>query len=146
MSADDHDTRFMREALHRAKLAYPLCLPSPPVGCVLVKNNQIIASGFTREPGKFHAEADALSRLTGPLDEVDAYVTLEPCSCFGRTPSCALGLVERKIRAVSVSLLDPHSRNRGKGIQILESAGIRVHVGILKEEVFAFCKDYLITE
>ena len=75
-----------------------------------------LATGYTNPPGRHHAEAMALSQLSGPLSDVTAFVTLEPCSFQGRTPSCARALVDRGIRRVFVGTLDPDPRNSGAGI------------------------------
>ncbi len=124
----------MDAALAEGRRALPACLPNPPVGCVLVRGGQIVARGFTQPPGNPHAEALALAQLDGPLDDVTAYVTLEPCSFHGRTPACARTLVERGVRRVFVAMLDPDARNNGKGIALLRAAGCEVKVG-LREEV-----------
>ena len=137
---------FMREALTEGQKALPACRPNPPVGCVLVRNGEVIARGYTQPPGEHHAEAMALTQVDGDLGDVVAFVTLEPCSFQGRTPSCAKGLVERKIGQVYVALIDPHPKNQGRGIAILEAAGIFVTVGILKEEAEKDLNPYLIKE
>ena len=124
----------MTAALVEGRKALPECLPNPPVGCVLVREGKIIARGYTNPPGQFHAEAMALTQVTGSLEDVTAFVTLEPCSFHGRTPSCAQALVQRKIRDVFVALIDPHPKNRGHGIRILKNADISVQVGLLEEE------------
>jgi len=125
---------FMQAALAEGRRALPACLPNPPVGCVLVRDGVIVASAHTQPPGNPHAEAGAMARLQGPLDDVIAFVTLEPCSFQGRTPSCAKTMVERGIRAVHVAMLDPDPRNDGKGIALLRDAGVEVTVGLLEEE------------
>lgn len=130
----DLDRFFMRQALDQGRRALPDCLPNPPVGCVIVRNNSIIASGYTQPPGRHHAEAMALSKLEQNLDEMTAYVTLEPCSFAGRTPSCALALVSAGVTRVYVSMLDPDPRNAGAGIAMLRRAGIDVTVGLLDEQ------------
>lgn len=132
MPTSDED--FMRLALAEGRKALPACLPNPPVGCVLVRGGQVIASGFTQPPGEHHAEAMAISRVPGDLSDVTAYVTLEPCSFHGRTPSCAKGLVARGIGRVVVAMLDPDPRNAGAGIAILKSAGVDVEVGVLEQD------------
>lgn len=98
---------FMQAALLEGRRALPLCLPNPPVGCVLVKTGSIIARGHTQPPGLHHAEAMALSQVSGDLTEVTAYVTLEPCSFQGRTPSCAQALVASDIKRVVVAISIP---------------------------------------
>jgi len=135
---------FMRQALALSRCALPDCRPNPPVGCVLVRGDQVVAEGYTQLPGHHHAEAAALARMDGPLHDVAAFVTLEPCSFHGRTPSCAKTLVERQIGAVYVALVDPHVKNRGKGIAILRQAGIPVTVGVAGDEVAAFLTPYLL--
>jgi pyrimidine deaminase RibD-like protein len=134
---------YMRLALLEGRKALPNCLPNPPVGCVLVRNNSVIASGFTNPPGKLHAEAMAISQVIGDLSEVTAFVTLEPCSFYGRTPSCAKTLVECKIKKVFVAILDPDPRNSGKGIEILRTAGIEIDLGILADEATTDLSPYL---
>lgn len=131
----DEIAAMMREALREGRKALPRCKPNPPVGCVLVRGGEIIARGYTNEPGHDHAEAMALRQVQGDLCEVIAFVTLEPCSFYGRTPSCAQTLVKRRIGRVYVGILDPHPRNRGAGIGILHAAGIPVQTGILEQEV-----------
>lgn len=122
----------MHLALIEGRKALPSCLPNPPVGCVLVKDEGIIAAGFTQPPGKHHAEAMVLTQVAGDLSEVTAFVTLEPCSFHGRTPSCAKALAESGIKRVVVAMLDPDPRNSGAGIEILKAAGIEVCVGVLE--------------
>ncbi len=139
-----HQTVYMWEALHEGRKALPHCLPNPPVGCVLVRGGQIIARGYTNPPGAHHAEAMALSQVIGDLGDVIAFVTLEPCAFYGRTPSCAQALVARRIQAVVVALIDPHPRNQGRGIRILEEVGIPVTLGVLKAEAEKDLWPYLI--
>ncbi len=133
----------MAMALEESKKALPNCRPNPPVGCVLVKDGEVIASGYTKEPGNSHAEASALESITGSLENVVAYVTLEPCSFKGRTPSCANALIERKIKEVFVAVEDSDPRNSGKGIKMLRDAGIKVTENILSDSVFQFLSPYL---
>lgn len=130
IAAADH----MRAALAEGRRALPACLPNPPVGCVLVRDGAIIARGFTQPPGHPHAEALALQQVEGPLGDVTAFVTLEPCAFHGRTPSCARTLVARGVRRVFVAMLDPDARNSGRGIEILRDAGVEVTVGLLEAE------------
>lgn len=106
MSRDIH-SKYMAMALEESKKALPLCRPNPPVGCVLVKDGDVIAKGYTKEPGNNHAEASALQSVSGSLKGTVAYVTLEPCSFRGRTPSCANALIERGVQEVFVAIEDP---------------------------------------
>lgn len=134
MSPYDIET-MMQEAMCEGRKALPQCKPNPPVGCVLVREGVIIARGYTNAPGCDHAEAMALRQVHSDLGDVIAFVTLEPCSFHGRTPSCAQALIKRRIGRVFVGMLDPHPRNRGAGVEMLRAAGIPVRVGVLEAEV-----------
>lgn len=125
---------FMGAALVEGRRAMPTCLPNPPVGCVLVRDGEIVARGFTQAPFEHHAEPMALSQLDGDLEDVVAFVTLEPCSFHQKTPSCAKEMIRRKVGAVFVAMIDPHPKNRGRGIDMLRAAGMEVTTGILEEE------------
>ncbi|HHF2959496.1 TPA: bifunctional diaminohydroxyphosphoribosylaminopyrimidine deaminase/5-amino-6-(5-phosphoribosylamino)uracil reductase RibD [Vibrio diabolicus] len=135
--------KYMVRALEISKCALPDCVPNPPVGCVLVKDNVVVSEGYTQAIGGNHAEVEALQSYSGSLDGVTAYVTLEPCSFVGRTPACAETLVESGIKHVVVSMLDPDERNSGKGIAILEQAGVKVDLGLCREQVSSFLVQYL---
>lgn len=126
---------FMQLALVEGRKAIPLCQDNPPVGCVLVRNGQVVARGHTNAPGEPHAEAMALQQLGEVAGEITAYVTLEPCAFHGRTPSCARALIAAGIKRVFVGMIDPDSRNNGHGIALLREAGIEVHVGVLESQV-----------
>lgn len=127
--------KFMWEAVKEGRKALGKCKPNPPVGCVLVKDGKIISKGHTNEPGQPHAEAMALNQLQGNLEGVIAFVTLEPCSFHGRTPSCAEELARRGVQQIYVGIIDTHPRNRGAGIEILKKAGVSVHLGLLEKEI-----------
>ena len=134
---------FMREAIAQGRLALPACLPNPPVGCVLVRNGAIIARGFTQPPYQPHAEPMALSQVAGSLEDVTAFVTLEPCAFHQRTPSCAKEMIARRVGTVYVALIDPHPKNQGRGIQMLRDAGITVITEFLSHEVRPHLAPYL---
>jgi len=138
-----NDSNFMQLALHESKNALPACTPNPPVGCVLVKNGKVVATGFTRSIGGNHAEVEAINKYSGTLDGVTAYVTLEPCAFEGRTPSCAKMLADSQISKIVIAVSDPDPRNNGKGIEILRNAGIDVIVGIEQSCVLKFITQYL---
>lgn len=137
--------RFMGEALRESRQALPACQPNPPVGCVIVRDGQVVARGFTGEPGRPHAEAAALRNLDNAPDaaSLTLFVTLEPCAFVGRTPSCARAIVESGIRRVYVGTLDPDPRNNGAGIAIMREAGIEVTVGVEQAQVLDFIAPYL---
>lgn len=134
---------FMALALSESKKALPHCLPNPPVGCVLVKDDVVVSAGYTRAPGRYHAEADALANYVGSFSDLTAYVTLEPCSFHGRTPSCADAFISKGISQVVVAMIDPDPRNNGHGLEKLRQADIQVIQGICEEEVSRFLEPYL---
>ena len=134
---------FMQLALAQGRLALGQCGDNPPVGCVLVRDGVVVAAGHTNAPGSPHAEAMALQQLQGDGADVTAYVTLEPCSFHGRTPSCARALIAAGIGKVCVAILDPDPRNNGRGIALLRDAGISVETGILAAEAARELGPYL---
>lgn len=143
----EHELReFMRCAIEEGRRALPTCKPNPPVGCVLVREGEVIARGYTQPPGEPHAEAHAMAQLEGPLDDVTMFVTLEPCSFRQKTPSCAKALIERGIGRVYVALIDPHPRNRGAGIELLTASGIEVTVGLCHDDAMADLGSHLLQD
>lgn len=135
------DEKFMRQALELAKKAQPL--PNPRVGAVIVKGGRAIARGYHRRAGWAHAEADALGKLEKRQAQgATIYVTLEPCSHWGRTPPCTKAIIEAGIRRVVYAVDDP--TRKVKGAQELKKAGIEVEGGVLAKEAQmlnpAFCK------
>lgn len=133
----------MKKALEQAEQGRFLAPPNPWVGCVVVKGNSIIGQGYTQEPGNSHAEVMALNEAGINATGADLYVTLEPCSHWGRTPPCANRVIQAGIKKVYVSIVDPDSHVQGKGIAILSNAGIEVHVGVCAKEVEEQLKSYL---
>ena len=119
-------------AIHQAQKASHLSPPNPAVGCVLVSDNgKIIAQGHTQAVGGAHAEVMALRDAAAKGESTvgaTAYVTLEPCSHFGRTPPCCNALIEAKVAKVVIALLDPNPMVAGKGVEMLQKAGIEVEV------------------
>lgn len=135
---------YMRMALACGRLALPSCLPNPPVGCVAVSDGIVLAHGYTQPPGLPHAEVMALAAIPAKQSNITIYTTLEPCSFYGRTPSCAYALVERGVQQVFVAVLDPDPRNSGAGVAILRDAGIKVHLGLLANEALFDLHPFLI--
>jgi diaminohydroxyphosphoribosylaminopyrimidine deaminase/5-amino-6-(5-phosphoribosylamino)uracil reductase len=131
MSMDDQS--FMARALRLAENGRYSAHPNPCVGCVLVRQGNIVGEGFHLLAGQGHAEAIALAGAGSKARGSIAYVTLEPCSFHGRTPSCALALIDAGVSKVVVAMLDPDERNAGKGIQILKEAGIEVVTPFMEE-------------
>ncbi len=127
----------MRRALELAQQALFLASPNPRVGCVVVRDGRILGEGFTQAPGSNHAEVEALldARRHGhDLHGATAYVSLEPCSHFGRTPPCATALIEARIARVIAAVEDPNPQVFGRGLTMLRQAGIDVRCGLLAQE------------
>ena len=131
------DVRFMARAIEIAERGLARVSPNPPVGCVLVRDGRIIAEGWHDHIGNLHAEqaaiADAEERGE-PTEGATAYVTLEPCNHFGRTPPCTQALLWAGIDSVIIAAKDPNPNVRGHGIRVLEEAGIEVRYGMLELE------------
>jgi len=108
--------------------------PNPSVGCVIVKNDVIVGRGYTAPSGRPHAETLALKQAGSAAKGATAYITLEPCSHEGKTPPCAHALVKAGIKRAVIAAIDPDMRVNGKGISILEAAGIEVKVGVLSDQ------------
>ena len=126
-----NDVYFMHLALVEAQRGMYKTAPNPNVGCVIVKNNQVIASGFHHYCGGAHAEIDALSKLdTNDVVGADIYVTLEPCSHFGKTPPCVDAIINAKPKRVIIACTDPFSLVSGRGIAKLKNAGIEVTLDV----------------
>lgn len=128
------DKRFMTEALDLAVKGGRAVSPNPLVGAVLVKGGKVVARGYHRFFGGAHAEVECLAAYRGDLRGTTLYVTLEPCSHYGKTPPCAQLLATTPIGRFVVAMTDPNPLVAGKGIRILRKAGKRVEVGVLGEE------------
>jgi len=131
------DHRFMSRALDLARNALFQASPNPRVGCVVVRDGHILGEGWTQPPGSNHAEIEALldARRNGhDLHGATAYVTLEPCSHFGRTPPCATALIEARLARVIAAVEDPNPQVAGRGLEMLRSNGIDVRCGLLANE------------
>lgn len=141
------DVYYMHLAISEAKKGSYTTRPNPMVGCVIVKDGQIIGMGHHPKAGQPHAEVFALrqaqTQYPDKLHGATAYVTLEPCSHTGRTPPCALALIDAKIARVVVAGLDPNPKVSGRGIHMLRRAGIDVSVGVLKKQAESLNKGFL---
>ena len=131
------DQQWMREALAQAHQALYLSNPNPRVGCVIVRDGQIIAKGHTQKVGGPHAEVQALSDLRSQglsCEGASIYVTLEPCSHTGRTGPCVDAIIAAKPAKGFIAMQDPNPLVMGQGIERLKAAGIEVHCGLLESE------------
>jgi diaminohydroxyphosphoribosylaminopyrimidine deaminase/5-amino-6-(5-phosphoribosylamino)uracil reductase len=128
------DHGFMTRALELAKLGLFTATPNPRVGCVIVKDGQIVGEGWHRRAGEPHAEVVALGEAGGRSRGATVYVTLEPCSHFGRTPPCVDALVEARVGRVIAAMEDPNPTVNGRGLTRLRDAGVDVRCGLLQHE------------
>lgn len=128
------DERFMRLALTLAERGLGRSWPNPAVGCVIVRDGRVVGRGWTQPGGRPHAETEALRRAGELARGATAYVTLEPCANWGRTPPCCRALAEAGIRRVVIGCIDPDPRTDGKGVAFLREAGVEVVVGCLEAE------------
>lgn len=141
--ADLNDHQWMQKALAFAEQGRYSTRPNPAVGCVIVKDGRLIAEGWHVKAGEPHAEVLALAQAGKEAKGATAYVTLEPCSHFGKTPPCANALVASGVSRVVIAMQDPNPLVAGKGIEILKQAGIVVDVGIEQEQAQALNKGFI---
>lgn len=127
---------FMARALTLAEQGRGTTAPNPMVGCVIVRDDEIIGEGYHARAGEPHAEVNAL-RDAGDASRATVYVTLEPCNHHGRTPPCTEALIDAGVRRVVVAATDPNPRVDGQGIARLQDAGIEVIVGVKQDEAEA---------
>jgi diaminohydroxyphosphoribosylaminopyrimidine deaminase / 5-amino-6-(5-phosphoribosylamino)uracil reductase len=128
------DIEWMQAALGLAREGVGLASPNPTVGCVIVRNNQIVGRGFHQYAQRDHAEVVALAEAGDAARGSTAYVTLEPCSHYGRTGPCARALIEAGAARVIAATGDPNPLVEGRGLAMLREAGIDVTVGVLAAE------------
>ena len=126
--------QYMQRALSLARQGEGRVSPNPMVGCVVVKDGQIISEGYHEYYGGYHAERNALQNAPDDCEGADLYVTLEPCCHYGKTPPCTEIILEKKIRRVFVGCTDPNPKVAGGGIRILKEHGVEVVTGILEEK------------
>lgn len=125
---------YMKKAIELAKTAIGHTSPNPLVGCVVVKNGNIIAKACHERYGEYHAERNALTRCKEDTNGAELFVTLEPCCHYGKTPPCTEIIIEKGIKKVYVGSLDSNPLVAGKGVSILREHGIQVETGILEKE------------
>ena len=136
MSNQAQDINFMRRALQLAAIAGVNAAPNPMVGAVIVHNGKIIGEGFHQKYGEPHAEVNAINSVVNKtlLSTSTMYVTLEPCSHYGKTPPCADLIIKHKLKRVVIACKDTFSKVAGMGIKKLQDEGIDVTLNVLEEE------------
>jgi diaminohydroxyphosphoribosylaminopyrimidine deaminase/5-amino-6-(5-phosphoribosylamino)uracil reductase len=139
----ESDHQFMQRAFELAFLGRFTTPPNPNVGCVIVKDGEVVGEGYHRQAGGPHAEVFALRQAADAAKGATAYVTLEPCSHFGRTPPCADALIAAGLERVVVAMLDPNPKVAGTGVERLSAAGIQVDVGLLDTQAEALNPGFL---
>ena len=128
------DQNYMLQAIQLAKQGEGWTNPNPMVGAVIVKNGRIIGKGYHKKYGELHAERNAIASLTESAEGATIYVTLEPCCHYGKTPPCTEAIIEQKIKRVVIGSRDPNPKVSGKGIKMLQEAGIEVIEDFMREE------------
>lgn len=128
--------KYMQRCIQLAKNGLGTTYPNPLVGSVIVYNDKIIGEGWHRKAGEAHAEVNAINSVKDPtlLSKSTIYVSLEPCSHFGKTPPCSDLIIEKNIPNIVIGTIDPFAKVSGNGIQKLKDAGRKVTVGILEKE------------
>ncbi|MFP4272241.1 MAG: bifunctional diaminohydroxyphosphoribosylaminopyrimidine deaminase/5-amino-6-(5-phosphoribosylamino)uracil reductase RibD [Halothiobacillaceae bacterium] len=140
-SADD--ARFMARAIELARQGWYTTAPNPRVGCLIVREGQVVGTGFHARAGLPHAEPIALEQAGDRARGATAYVTLEPCAHQGRTPPCAPRLVQAGVSRVVTAMEDPNPAVSGRGHQILRAAGVAVETGLLEGEARALNRGFI---
>ena len=138
------DEAWMARALRLAERGRYTTMPNPRVGCVLVKDGELVGEGFHMRSGEAHAETHALAKAGDKASGATAYVTLEPCSHHGRTGPCCEALIQAGVARVVVAMQDPNPLVAGRGIERMRAAGIQVDVGVLEEDAWALNAGFLL--
>ncbi len=134
MATSVTDSEWMTEAIALARRGTGTVSPNPRVGCVIVRDNHIVSSGWHQRYGEEHAEVNALRNFDGDTDGAVMYVTLEPCSHQGKQGPCTKAIIASGIADVVVGIQDPYHEVAGRGLAELRSAGVRVRVGVCQNE------------
>ncbi len=130
------DVSYIKETLRLAKKGIGWTNPNPLVGAVIVKNGKILGKGYHHKIGNPHAEIEALRSTTEDITGATIYINLEPCSHFGRTPPCAEAVIKSGLTRVVFANTDPNPKVAGKGMRLMQKAGIEVISGVLEEEAW----------
>lgn len=130
----EQDVAYMRQALALAERGLYTTMPNPRVGCVIVRDGKVVGEGAHLRAGEHHAEVDAIRQAGDLARGADVYVTLEPCSHYGRTPPCANALIQAGVKRVVTAMQDPNPEVAGSGLKLLEASGITIEAGLLEAE------------
>ena len=134
MAFTHQDTECMALALKLSQFGRKAVGANPMVGCVISRDDKIIAQDYHRLYGEAHAEVNALEKINYKGENTKVYITLEPCSHFGKTPPCTEALIRAGVKKVFIAMLDPNPLVSGRGMRVLQDSGIEVEVGLLEEE------------
>ncbi|MGA0855989.1 MAG: bifunctional diaminohydroxyphosphoribosylaminopyrimidine deaminase/5-amino-6-(5-phosphoribosylamino)uracil reductase RibD [Burkholderiaceae bacterium] len=134
---NDQDVTYMRQALELAERGLFTTTPNPRVGCVIVREQQVVGQGWHVRAGEPHAEVHALAEAGEAARGATAYITLEPCSHTGRTGPCSQALIQAGVASVVAAMEDPNPQVSGQGLAQLRAAGIEVRCGLLADEAAA---------
>ncbi|MEO8000453.1 MAG: bifunctional diaminohydroxyphosphoribosylaminopyrimidine deaminase/5-amino-6-(5-phosphoribosylamino)uracil reductase RibD, partial [Arenimonas sp.] len=143
MTFSERDSRMMARALLLAECGAYTTQPNPMVGCVIARGDKIVGEGFHQRAGEPHAEVFALQEAGEQAQGATAFVTLEPCSHFGKTPPCADALVQAGITRVVAAIADPFHAVSGRGFEKLQAVGIQVEVGLLEQQARELNRGFL---
>ena len=143
MAFNQQDTECMALALKLSRLGRGSVGANPMVGCVITRDNKIIAQDYHRQYGKGHAEINALDQINHKADNCNVYVTLEPCSHQGKTPPCVKALINANVAKVFVATLDSNLEVSGSGVKLLRDSGIEVEVGLLEKSALEINRGFL---
>lgn len=139
------EEKYMQRCLELAQLGAGHVAPNPMVGCVIVHKDRIIGEGYHQKFGEAHAEVNAINSVEDPslLPDSTLYVSLEPCSHYGKTPPCSDLIIRNKIKRVVIACMDPFAEVNGAGIKRLMEAGIDVRIGVLEKEALELNRRFI---
>lgn len=130
----DNKRKYMLRAIELARKGAGKTFPNPMVGAVLAKGNKIIAEGYHKKFGMPHAEIEAIKKAGKKAKGATLYVSLEPCTHYGKTPPCVNSIIKNKIKEVFVAMKDPNPLVNGRGLQLLRKNNVKVKCGICEPE------------
>lgn len=136
------DIKYMKLAIDLAKTTKGQTTPNPVVGAIIINDGRVVGIGAHLKAGEEHAEIQALNMAGSFAEDSTLYVTLEPCSHYGKTPPCVERIIKEKIKRVVIATLDPNPLVSGNGVRILKEAGLHVHVGVQEEEAIRINEDF----